>query len=378
MAKLKRLINGFIPVSACNFRWQYCYLSHGPDKRVGRMPHFKYSAEYMGKCFSMERMGGACLFNLCGDGETLLPKEIPSLMLELLKQGHYIELVTNGTITERFREIVGFPEELRRRIEFKFSFHYLQLKQHDLMEVFFDNIATVRKAGCSVTVELVPHDELEPYIPEIKQLCMERLHTLCQLTIPRDETSAGNDILTKHSKQEFYDIWRSFDSPMFEFKYKMFNVRRREFCYAGLWSLFVNMETGDAWQCYATYPKQNIYAEPEKPITLIPVGHHCRLPHCHNAHALLSLGDIPELRCPETYADIRDRQCLDGTSFLTPEMRETLRSKFYDNSPELSEAEKRAAENFYRRNLPKRFCHDLVTLGGRAWRKLRRTVIPQK
>ena len=42
---------------------------------------------------------------------------------------------------------------------FKFSYHYTQLKERNLLEGFFANIKKVKDAGCSFTLEQVPSDD---------------------------------------------------------------------------------------------------------------------------------------------------------------------------------------------------------------------------
>ena len=63
-----------------------------------------------------------------------------------MEEGHYVMLVTNGSITPRFNEIAQFSKENFKRLFFKFSFHYLELKRLNLMEVFFDNIKKIKDA----------------------------------------------------------------------------------------------------------------------------------------------------------------------------------------------------------------------------------------
>ena len=82
-------------------------------------------------------------------------------------------------------EVEQFQPEFLKRLFFKFSFHYLELKRLGWMERFFENVKRVRDAGVSFTVEITPSDELVPYIDEIKQVCMEHLGTYCHITIAR-------------------------------------------------------------------------------------------------------------------------------------------------------------------------------------------------
>ena len=180
--KIKRLINCFIPVSVCNFECSYCYVPQCEGRKKNIMPNFRLAADEISRALSAERLGGACFMNICGDGETLIPKEVPGIIKALLREGHVIEVVTNGTLTDRFNEIFDCEPELLSRLEFKFSYHYEQLLKKKLKDVFWENVDNARNHGCSITVELTPHDELLPLIEDIKKDCMEHVGALCHVT----------------------------------------------------------------------------------------------------------------------------------------------------------------------------------------------------
>lgn len=338
MKKIKRLICINVPVTACNLKCKYCYITQQKQWRTG-LPNFEYSAEHMGKCLSVERLGGVCLINLTGSGETLLPNEIVDIIRNLLQQGHYLEVVTNGTLTNKFEEIARFPKTLLERLEFKFSFHYLELKRLEKIDVFFDNISLVKKAGCSFTVECMPNDELIPHIEDVKKLCRERLGALCQLTVGRNDLQKDRRILTNLSEEEYREIWGTFESDMFNFKMDIFYTKRKEFCYAGDWSLYVNLGNGDAKQCYGQLVNQNIFKDITKPIKFSAVGKYCREPHCYNGHAFLTLGVIPELDTP-TYENIRNRKCQDESQWFSSCGKEFFSSKLKDSNKEYSKSSK--------------------------------------
>ena len=253
----------------------------------------------------------------------MLPPEIIAISREILAQGHYIAIITNGTATKRFKEICQFPEDYRERILFKFSFHYLELKKRKLLEKFFDNVNMMRQAGCSISVELTPSDIYIPYIQEIKDICMDKVGALCHVTVARKETDPELPILTELSREDYIKTWSQFDSDMFKFKMQTFNVKRREFCYGGLWTGHLNLGTGILRQCYCGAVIQNLFEDPEKPIKWEPIGNYCAEPHCHNAHVWLTLGAIPELETPE-YTLMRNRVCKDGTEWLTPRINSFL------------------------------------------------------
>lgn len=318
MDKMKRYIECYVPVKACTLRCHYCYIT---QHRLfdTELPKFKYSPEEVRKALSKKRLGGVCVINLCGGGETLLPPELPSYMRALLEEGHYITLVTNATVTKRLKEIAAFGHDLCKHIFIKFSFHYLEFKKRNFLDRFFENIKMMEEAGCSYTVEITPNDELIPYIPEVIALSKEKLGTLPHVTIARDETVKDIIILSKLDRDEYMKTWGVFDSNLIKFKNRIFGYKRKEFCYAGDWSFYLNLGTGDMTQCYCSYYSHNIFDDPSKPIPFHAIGSKCSEPHCYNGHSFLNFGDIPELFQESNYAMMRNRETSDGRKWLSPE-----------------------------------------------------------
>lgn len=327
MDKIKRFIDIQVPVTSCTLRCHYCYITH---HRLfsSKLPVFRYNAEFIGKALSTERLGGICHINMCGGGETLLPPEMTDITRAILEQGHYVMIVTNGTVTKRFEEMVQFPPELLKRLGFKFSFHYLELKARNLLESFFSNIERVRNAGCSFSLELTPSDELIPYIDEVKAICMEKVGALCHVTVARNEQHPEYPLLTQYSREEYKKIWGTFESDLFDFKISVFGEKRKEFCYNGAWGGLLDIGTGLLKACDHTLLRQNIFSDLQKPINFKAVGC-CNLAHCHNAHAWLTLGMIPSLSTP-SYSQMRNRTDKDGRDWLTPEMKAFLDQKLED------------------------------------------------
>lgn len=127
----------------------------------------------------------------------------------------------------------------------------------------------------------------------------------CHVSVPRDDGTDEIKLMSKHSFDEFYNIWKTFDSPMFEFKMRHWGENRKEFCYAGAWSGMLNIATGSLISCSCqkgTY--QNIFNHTNKKINFCPVGK-CKVSHCFNGHSFLTFGTIPSLD-EEHYVDIRD------------------------------------------------------------------------
>jgi pyruvate-formate lyase-activating enzyme len=339
MEKIKRLIECVVPITACTLRCPYCYITHGKvyDRKLVK---FLYDADFFGKAISRKRLGGICLINFCAEGETMLPPEMPSYIKAALEQGHFVHVVTNGTVSERFEEVSDFPTEYFERLFFKFSFHYLELKKREgLIDEFFNNINKMRAKGASFTLELTPSDEVEHCIDDIIKLSKEYVGAACHVTVARNERIPEFPILTDHSRETYEKIWSVFDSELFKYKLSVFGEKRKEFCYAGSWSAYLNIFTGAFSQCNVSYYNQNIYKNIEEPIQFLTIGNNCGRMHCHNAHSFLGLGVIPELNTP-TYAEMRNRICADGSEWLQPRVKYFFSSKLSESNREYSSFKK--------------------------------------
>lgn len=326
---MKRFIDIYVPTEVCNLKCTYCYVAQMGRAR-NTICNIGHSPEEVRRALSVERMGGICFFNFCGGGETLLGNEILPIIKAVLEEGHYVQIVTNGTVSEKFKEMALWDRNILKRIFFKFSFHFLELKRLNLTNIFFINVNLMKNAGCSFTLELMPHDELVPYIDEIKAVCLENVYALPHLTVGRDDRTAEFKLLSKYSFEQYKKIWDTFQSDMFEFKMEMFGEERREYCYAGEWSCSLRIDTGDMFQCNGCVKIDNIY-QSDKPLKFIPVGYECPHAHCYNCHAYITMGVFPDIEAP-VYAKMRDRKCLDGSSWLSPEVADFFSQKLKDNN----------------------------------------------
>lgn len=327
--KIKKYIECYIPITTCNLRCDYCYITQ-MKRWSDKLPEFKYSAQYVRKALSKEHLGGTCLLNMCGGGETLLPPYIIELLKELLEEGHYIWVITNGSLNKRFEEISKFPKNLLYRLAFKFSFHYLELKRLNKLEDYVKNIKLMQDSGASFSIEITPYDELIEYIDEIKEFSLKNFGALPHITVAREDNTDNKKILTKLSKQEYNKVWSQFNSKMFSFKLSTFLVKRKEYCYAGKWSYILDIGKGVLRQCYSNNLQQNIF-ENMKPIKIKSVGRKCLEPHCYNSHAFLTWGDIPRLKAPYYY-EMRNRIQSDEKEWLNPYMKEFCSHKLKENN----------------------------------------------
>ncbi len=336
--KIKKIILMGIPMSICNFRCHYCYLAQRDESFQGCQPVMKYSPQQVATALSKERVGGVAFINMCADGETLLTKDIDLYAKELCLQGHYVELVTNLTITSALDKILMWDKELLKHLEFKCSFHYLELKKKKLLNVFAENVNKIWAAGASANIEVTPSDELIPCIDELKEFSMIHFGALPHLTIARNDRTENIERLTKLSYHDYIDTWKQFDSEFWNYKNEIFGVRQNEFCYAGKWSLYVDLSSGKARQCYCGESLGDIFANLENPISEIPICK-CRQPHCYNGHALMTLGLIP-YATNVRYGDIRNRVKTDRKEWLQPELKSFFNSQLVETNCELTDFQK--------------------------------------
>lgn len=332
MDKIKYFFECLIPITVCNMKCHYCYVAQR-HQRTMKMPSMPYSPQHIAKALSKERLGGLAYISICGAGETTMIKELPDLCYELTKDGHYINITTNGTYGKFFEKLYEIcSAEQLSHINFSFSLHYLELVRLKAFDKFFNIIDDVKNHGCSFMVQFNLCDEYEPYLEEIKKLCIEHVGAYPQIAATRDEINLSNDIrlYTKHTKEDYVASVSDFKSPLFDFTMKNFMVKRKEYCYAGKWGGTLNMSTGVLRPCYSSPIYQNIFDDLSKPIKWISVGYHCTSPFCMNSSHFISWGMIPSFQAP-SYGELRNRKMIKGGEWYSPVMKEILSQKIYDN-----------------------------------------------
>lgn len=331
---MKKIFLFSIPMSICNFRCSYCYLAQRPVHYEGNMPEYKYSPEQFAKAMSFERVGGPAFGNFTATGETLLMKNLSKYIKAFIEQGHYAEVVTNLTMTPVIDEMMTWDKQLLNRLEFKCSFHYLELKKKKLLNTFASNVHKIWEAGASANIEMAPSDDVIPYIEEIKDFCIKEFHALPHLTIVRDDRTKGIDYLTDLTPAEYTKTWEQFDSDFWRFKRSIFGVKQKGFCYAGAWSYYVDLTTGEARQCYCGEKLGDIFANPYQELPKKPIGR-CEIPHCFNGHMLMAAGLIPE-SSKVHYGDIRNRKMDNGKEWLRKDLLEVFNEPIFENNSRMS------------------------------------------
>ena len=341
MEHITKFLECLAPSSVCNIKCDYCYLIQ-QDRRGMKTHPWNYPVEHVAKALSKKRLSGMAYISICALGETLVDDNVIELTHLLLREGHAVNITTNGTLSKKFDKLLSFPEDQLKRLNISFSFHYLELKKKNLIDTFFDNIKKVKAAGCSFVLQLNLYDGYVPYLDEIKKLAMDNVGAYPQIALTRkqydDNGKIGFKIYTDMDDDKYISIAREFNSPLFECTLENFNVRRSEFCYAGLWSGVLNLKTGGFSKCYEFEPV-NIFDDIDKPIPFAPVGKYCKCSYCVNSSHFMSLGVIPESNTP-TYEALRNRI---EVPWYNDTMKELLSQKFADNLPLLTEREKKKA-----------------------------------
>lgn len=343
---VKRFFECLIPVTVCNLKCSYCYVIQR-DYRNMKLAEFKYTPEHIGKCLTKERLGGVSFFSICGAGETLAQPETLKIAKELLKNGHIVNITTNGTLKNRFQELQNFTQEDRKRLHFSFSLHYLELKRLNLLETFFQNVLFVKKERCSFIVQINLCDEYLPYLDEIKLVCKTKIGAWPQVTATRKENSNLTKIefLTEMSDEEYITRGKEFNSPLFDYTIENFNVKRNEFCYAGQRSGTLNLADGTLHKCYADPKPQRIFDDPNEPIIFEPIGTNCGCAFCLNSSHFMSQGVI-ENNDNRTYCGLRDRP---EAEWFNETMRYALSGKLWNTNKSLNPSEQKKYNKKQRR-----------------------------
>lgn len=325
---IELLVHG---TTECNFHCEYCYVWRKKEFTKGRLTS-EYSVKEIRHAFSRKRMGGPCHINACALGETLLSQDIVELTYELLEEGHYISLITNGTIVPKIDAILKFPEELLQRLFFKFSFHYAELKRRNLYEIFWENVDKIKHSPCSYSIEITPCDSLVGEIDEIKKEFKRRAGgVMPHITFTRDVDKEGLDLLSDLSLDEYKDIWGSFDSDLFNLKCRLYKQKICQSCYAGSWSYRVNVVNGNLQSCYKQELTGTVFDDVDKPLPVLTVNHGCKMDYCFNNHAFLAWGDVPEIICG-SYYKVRDRMSGDLEHWIKEPYAAIMKQKLYENN----------------------------------------------
>lgn len=334
---IKRFFECLIPVTICNLECEYCYVIQRKYRNM-KKADLKYTPREIGMALTKERLGGICYFSICGAGETLAQPETLEIAREILNNGHFVNITTNGTIKKEFEKLKMWDKECLQRLHFSFSFHYLELKKKKMLDLFFENVSLIKELGCSFVVQLNLYDKYIECADEIKKICMENVGAYPQIAATRKETKKLEkvEIYTEKNINEYVAAGREFDSNLFEYTMKNFNKKRKEFCYAGDWSGVLDLSNGKLVKCYGHPIAQDIFKNPKEKINFEAIGNCCRSSFCMNSSHFMSLGTIVESG-NETYCSLRNRE---EQNWFNEKTKEFLSHKLIENNREYSNRKK--------------------------------------
>lgn len=337
--KIRLTVTAAVPGDVCNLRCKYCYVSQLNDHKFTKA-EFNYSVDHMLKALNKERLGGIASIVYCGTGETLVPREIIDMVKGSLKEGHFVEIVTNLTLNNRIDELINeIPPEDMKRLMVKGSLHYLELKRLNKLDDYFDNMKKLVDAGASCFPFLVVCEEYIPYLDEIIQLCIDNIGEPPQITAYMEFDTAQNI----HKKADMYDaelvsmLKEKFHSNVYEVYNEMLDINTQEhFCYAGEWSLHVELKDGSTKKCHGCPIEQNIFEDLTKPIHFEPIGNNCCMKDCSIQYNFRTWGLVPYYKDLPTYA-----QTICRDKLFNETIKQGFNHKFYDIRQLHTEEEKK-------------------------------------
>lgn len=251
MEKIVKMIDGMVHTSGCTLRCEYCYLAQNNCKNeVDIRRSIYYPLETIRKACSKKRLGGTCCFQIIGDGETLLPEDVIDLVCLLLEEGHYVKVITNGTLTERVRKLIERvrKENWEDHLLMSLSLHFLELEKRNLLDKFAESVKCVKENGVSCRIAMTCSDEFVEAEQRIHHYCKEKLG--CEhidSNRARKDDGAGNavGVLSKYDKETYCKkVEKSFPSLNLISERDWEELDNHQFCYAGSWYFKLDFTTG--------------------------------------------------------------------------------------------------------------------------------------
>ena len=311
--------------SLCNMECSYCYVDF-TDPKLKHNSSFPHSIDFILRALSPKRLGSYAFFSMCSDGETMLKPGIIELTYGLLEEGHYVGLITNGTVTEKVKQLIAFPELLRKRLLVQNSMHFDELKKKKSFEVYFNNINALRRSGISVNATMPGSDEDVKNIPEIKELFMKNIAFLPMISPIRGEKreeQKGFPLGSKYSWDEYMDVWKNFKSPSIESRRHTLN-HIEEKCYAGMNCGYINLQTGDLLTCVPGRKLGNIYKDIMGEFPLLKEGSYtCPYEFCSHNGFFLSGREINGAVLPTLY-EFHNRYDINGNPTFSDEIKKAM------------------------------------------------------
>ena len=124
MQKIHHFFECLLPETLCNLECEYCYIIQ-ENRRSMQQIKLDYDTAQILRSLRPERLGGTCFFSFCGCGETLMQRDFIPIVKGLLQYGHFVNITNNGTMTSKINDLLSIDKNLRPRLHFSFSLHYL-------------------------------------------------------------------------------------------------------------------------------------------------------------------------------------------------------------------------------------------------------------
>lgn len=83
-----------------------------------------------------QKARGECFISLSVAGETLHSDYIIEIAIELLKEGHIVNITTNGTLNNKFIDLLNRDNVPYDRLLITFFLHYIELIRTNLIDKF--------------------------------------------------------------------------------------------------------------------------------------------------------------------------------------------------------------------------------------------------
>ena len=327
--KIQRYIECYMDRQACNLKCEYCYVSQRREIS-NKVRKFTHAPEFIASALSPHRLGGISLIGLCCDGEPLISDDYVTLIKLLLQEGHYVFLISNGTITKSIDKLCELPKDAVSRLFIRFSYHYFELKRLNLTKAFFENIRKIRECGGSISLLLVGSDDYIDYLDDIKETCMKELGALPHIDMVRDEVKGKDvslEIDSKYSYEKYTAIWEQFESTFFKVKEKTKELVPGK-CYAGKRVLHLDLMTGMARRCSTGEFVDNIYEDISKPINFYMEPEACLMKYCPCSSMFFALGSRLNYQNMPTVYELWNRETKDGINWMNDESKEFFMQRF--------------------------------------------------
>ena len=301
--KIVKYIHAIQSGTICNLSCSYCYVPTLKDEQRNQPVKFNYPLKDIAKAISKERLGGMALITYVGGGETFLTDDSIELLRLFLEEGHIVNAVSNLTYTPAIEKICQFPEELRQRLQFSASFHYLELKRKNLLDTYFDNLQKLDIAGITYYINLTFCEDYVPYMDEIKDICIKKTgrNPFILYCLDANDSWKRSSIYTKEFINE---LIKKYDCDYLKIEDDIsYGKYQNKFCYMGDWGFIYNLETGTISACFDSPATQNIVEDLSKPIKFEAVGTCCSS-YCSMGARFLGLGVVPQIKDFPTYSNL--------------------------------------------------------------------------